>query len=188
MRVFDGTFRHLDRYASTGRRAGRQRPVASVRARRVEVSVPRRVPPAAHLHPLLTLFVEEAETAKAAPLRALFALLDRAGAVEVNRRTHARTSWHIVGATPAQIALRLEISDPPEARGEIDVVIQATDYQCAWEAIRDSHWVGITSPQRLQPRDDGSVHLLDEAFTASLAFDADPPPPWTAIARAADQA
>lgn len=160
-----------------------QRPV---RARLVEVSVPRRVPPAARLHPLLTLFVSEKEAsiARTPPLRALFALLDQVGAVEVHRRTRLHASWHRFEAEPPRVALRLEISEPADARGVVVVVIDAADYQRAWESVREGRWVGITSRRRLHPHADGSAPDIEEAFAACIALDADAPPELASMAHA----
>lgn len=162
------------------------RPASRLWAQRVEVSVPRRVPPAARLHPLLTLFVSEEETAisQAPPLRALFALLDQAGAVEVHRRTLARTSWHLTDTDRPEVTLRLEISEPADARGVVEVVMDAADYERAWDSIREGRWVGITSGRRLHPHPDGSALPVDEAFAASIPVDSDPPPELAVMARA----
>lgn len=158
---------------------------ARLRAQRVEVSVPRRVPPGARLNPLLTLFVsEDAANSDAPPLRALFELLDRAGASEVHRRTLIHTSWHLMEKDEDQVALRLEISEPADARGVVEVVMDAEDYQRAWESVRDGRWVGITSGQRLPPHADGSALRVDEVFAACIPVDADPPLALAAMARA----
>lgn len=160
-----------------------------LQAQRVEVSVPRRVPPAARLHPLLTLFVSEEETSisQAPPIQALFALLDQAGAAEVRRLTHVHTSWHLMEPERQrpQVAFRLEISEPEDARGVVEVMMDATDYQRAWESIREGRWVGITSKRRLHPHTDGSALRIDEAFAACIPVDAAPPPELAAMARAA---
>lgn len=180
----------VDRQGSNGRDDTRdERPAArSVLAQRVEVSVPRRVPPAARLHPLLTVFVSEGETsiAETPPLRALFALLDQVGAAEVHRRTLVHTSWFLVEGERPRVVLRLEISEPADARGVVEVGIDAVDYQRAWESIREGRWVGITSGLRLHPHADGSAPEIDEAFAACIPVDADPPPELAAMAHAAN--
>jgi hypothetical protein len=154
-----------------------------LRAQQVEVSVPPRVPPAARVHPLLTLFVsEEAAASKSPPLRALFALLDQAGPVEVHRRTRADTSWRLTGTKRPLVTLRLEISEPEDARGIVDVVMDAADYERAWESIREGRWVGITSKRRLHPHTDGSALRVDEAFAACIPVDAELPPQLAAMA------
>jgi hypothetical protein len=181
---------HIGSRGTTGARdASGERPASRLRAQQVEVSVPHRVPPAARLHPLLTLFVSEEETAisQAPPLQALFALLDQAGAVEVRRRTHAHTSWHLMDAEQErpEVALRLEISEPADARGVVEVVMDATDYERAWDLLRDGHWLGITSDRRLHPHLDGSALPVDETFPVCIPVDADPPPELAAMARTA---
>ena len=166
-----------------------ERAAGRLHAQQVEVSMPKRVPPAARLHPLLTLFVSEEETSisQAPPIQALFALLDQAGAAEVRRLTHVHTSWHFMDTEleRPQVAFRLEISEPLDARGVVEVVMDATDYQRAWESIREGRWVGITSKRRLHPNTDGSAHRIDEAFAACIPVDAAPPPELASMARAA---
>jgi hypothetical protein len=182
----NGTYAHHGSHAPAGGRRSRASAVPRLRAQRVEVSVvPRRLPPAARVHPLLTLFVSESESsiAKATPLRALFTLLDEAGSAEVHRRTHVHTSWLLLEKEQPLVALRLEISEPVDARGVVDVVMDATDYQRVWESIRDARWVGITSKRRLHPHADGSALPVDEAFAACIPLLADPPPATAAMAR-----
>lgn len=164
----------------------REGPARRLRAQRVEVSVlPRRLPPAARLHPLLTLFVSEKTASSEAPaLSALFALLDQAGPAELRRRSLVDTSWHLTDLEPAQVALRLEVREPAAARGVVEVVMDAAEYQKAWELIRGGRWVGITSKRRLHPHADGSAHQVDEAFAASIPLDAgELPPELAAMAR-----
>jgi hypothetical protein len=150
------------------------------------LSSKRRLPPAARVHPLLTLFVSEGEAsiAKAPPLRALFALLDRVGAAEVHRRTLVHASWHLLETERPRVALRLEISEPADARGVVEVVIDAADYQRAWGSIRGGRWVGITSRRRLHPHADGSALQIDETFAACIPVDAEPPPELAMMAHA----
>jgi hypothetical protein len=184
------TDRQVGRQGSNGTDGTRHERSAagSVLAQQVEVSVPRRVPPAARLHPLLTVFVSEGEAsiAQTPPLQALFALLDQVGAAEVHRRTLVHTSWYLVEAERPRVALRLEISEPPDARGVVEVVIDAADYQRAWESTRGGRWVGITSRRRLHPHADGSAPEIDEAFAACIPVDADPPPKLATMAHVAN--
>jgi hypothetical protein len=149
--------------------------------------VPRRVPPGARLHPALALFVSEepGAIAQAAPLRALFALLDREGAAEVHRRTRARTSWHVVERERSEVALRLEISEPADARGVVELVMDSAEYQRAWQLIREGQWVGITSGRRLRSSADGSQPALEDVFAACIPLDADLPPALAVMAHSA---
>jgi hypothetical protein len=152
-------------------------PEHSIAAQKVQVSGPGRLPPAARVHPLLTLFVSEDERTDAVPeLRALFELLDKVGAAEVYQRTAARTSWWLLGTGNPHVALRLEISEPTDARGVVEVLINVEDYRRAWDSIRDAHWVGITTSDRLRPHADGSAAGLDEVFAACIPIMSSPPP------------
>jgi hypothetical protein len=157
------------------RRHGRR--VARVSAQRVEVNRPGRLPPAARVQPLLTLYLEEDERAAAAPqLNALFALLDEVGAAAVHDRTTARTSWRMLGREHPRVALFLEISKPTEARGLVEVTMDAEDYREVWSSVRDAHWIGITTDARLRRHEDGSAAALDEVFAACIPIASTPPP------------
>lgn len=168
------------------RKAGGGRRACAVKARKVEVHRPSRMPPAARLHPLLTLFVaEDAPTvSEIAPLHALFALLDEVGAAEVYRRTAARTSWRLVESKHPHVALRLEISAPSGAEGVVEVTMDVEDYRQVWQEVRGGGWVGITSSKRLHRHEDGSEADLGEAFAACIALESTPPPELDAMTHA----
>jgi hypothetical protein len=162
-----------------GRRRGTARHrVPSVTARRVEVHRPERLPPAARVHPLLTLFVSEDENTDAGTpqLHALFALLDAVGAAEVHQRTAAQTSWRLLESARPSVALRLEITAPADACGVVDLLMDAEVYGKVWQLIRGGRWVGITSSDRLRPHEDGSAAGIDEVFAACIPIDSVPPP------------
>lgn len=157
-----------------------------IEARRIEVYRPGRVPPAARVHPLLTFFIAEDERswAGAPQLQALFALLDTVGAAEVHHRTTARTSWRLLEADRPRVALRLEISQPTDARGVIDLTMDAGVYGEVWKQIQGGQWIGITTGDRLRPHADGSGTILDEAFAACIPLASAPPPALTEMAHA----
>jgi hypothetical protein len=74
------------------------------------------------------------------------------------------------------VALRIEISEPTDARGVVDVLMDPEDYRKAWDSIRGAHWVGITTSERLRPHADGSAAGLDEVFAACIPIMSSPPP------------
>lgn len=162
----------------SGGSAARRPRVRSVRTRKVEVYRPDRMPPAAWVHPLLTFFVSEGEQSRAdaPPLRALFALLDEVGAAEVHHRTAARTSWRLLEAARPRVVLRLEISEPVEARGVVDLKMDVGVYRELWHLVQGGRWIGITTGERLRPHADGSAARLDEVFAACIPLDSAPPP------------
>lgn len=159
----------------------------SVPARKIEVYRPGRVPPAAWVHPLLTFFVSEDErdSTGVPQLRALFTLLDSVGAAEVHQRTAAHTSWRLLEAAEPRVVLRLEISEPADARGVLDLMMDAGDYREAWQLIQGGHWIGITTGDRLRPHEDGTGTALDEAFAACIPLSTTPPPALAEMAHAA---
>jgi hypothetical protein len=156
-----------------------------VSAQKVEVHRPGRLPPCARVHPMLTIFVTQDERAGAPQLAALFALLDQVGAAEVHRRTKVRTSWRMLGSAHPRVALHMEISEPADARGALDLTIDAEDYRRAWNEICGGHWVGITTGARLHPHDDGTDADLDEAFASCIPLESTPPPSPSEMGHAA---
>lgn len=103
--------------------------------------------------PLFTVYLNDDDSTwgPAPQLRTLLGLVDRHGALKAHEMSTVATAWSALDHPEEPLVkLKLDIREPAEARGKVEIVLMAGNYRDVWQHIVGGGMIGLTTLERMQ--------------------------------------